>query len=69
VMTQVVRRFTKIHRADLVARRNTLIQGRCSARAVKRSLSCWKLAMPWASASSRNRSRMYLPNLSCFPRP
>src|SRR4051794_2561191 len=23
-----------------------------------RSLICWKLAMPWASASSRNRSRM-----------
>src|SRR5713226_5309861 len=27
VMTQVVRRFTKIHRGDLVARRNPLIQG------------------------------------------
>ena len=41
----------------------------CSALAMKRSFNCWKLAMPWASASSRNRSRMYLLNLSCFPRP
>src|SRR5712692_364194 len=30
----------------------------CSAQAMKRSWSCWKLAMPWASASSRNRSRI-----------
>jgi hypothetical protein len=27
VMTQVVRRFTEIHRVDLVSRRNPLIQG------------------------------------------